>query len=490
MPTNVALPPIVRRGFTDPPIPRMPWYRGIAPAYLSVFIWAPFFDQLWAGDLPGSGLAWLFGSALLASTACFGLYLVAASWGFRARRPLVVVASSTFGALGSEWLCGVAIALASVVWYAVAINFGVDSTLLGLRACGLIRPSGLAGWSAGPLAVKSPVFLGTALFWIYITRTAIMMRLPGVVVGLMKVYVPVAVLLLTVTALWRLPLLWSAGDINGVARADLARASNDTSGHDSALQMTIGFFAVIGLLSVDWGAAARTRREIILAGLPCVLLASAWTLMMSLIVVLETTSSPGTHGHPLAANPGDPVPFSFRWAVFHGTETCPGYAAAAILILFGLAALAPAVASLERLSEGVSTHWPGLTPGTATILGCALAFFLMATMQVDRLGPIVGAMGVIFAPALGAMAGQSLRRRSATVEIRSGINPAGALAWIAGFALALMVELEKAIGPGLPGWLHETAILGLLTSAVAYWLFASLGFESPGAVLNPVGQGG
>ena len=96
-----------------------------------------------------------------------------------------------------------------MVWYAVAINFAVDSTLLGLRACGMITASTLAPWASWPIEMKSPVFLGTALFWVYITRQAIRLRLPGVVVALMKVYSPIAMLLLFATAVWRLPLLWS-----------------------------------------------------------------------------------------------------------------------------------------------------------------------------------------------------------------------------------------------------------------------------------------
>src|ERR1039457_3433090 len=101
---------------------------------------------------------------------------------------------------------------------------------------------------------------------------------------------------------------------------------------------------------------------------------------------------------PFATTPAFPVPLSFAWGVFHGGETYPAGAAAAILILFGLAALAPAVASLERMSEGVTTHWPSLTRGRASLLGCGVAFILMASAQVDRMGPIVGAMGAIFAP--------------------------------------------------------------------------------------------
>jgi len=43
----------------------MPWYRGIAPAYLNLFIWAPFFDQLWSGRQAQSGTVWLVVDTLL-----------------------------------------------------------------------------------------------------------------------------------------------------------------------------------------------------------------------------------------------------------------------------------------------------------------------------------------------------------------------------------------------------------------------------------------
>jgi cytosine permease len=463
----------------------MSWYRGIAPAYLGFFAWPPFFDQLWGGDISRHDAARLIGTTILGSVACFALYFLAASIGFRARRPLVVVAASTFGTVGSEWLCGVAVAVASVVWYAVAVNFAVDSTMQGLRACGLIPPSGLAGFAVGSLVVKSPVFLGTALFWIYITRLAILMRLPGVVVALMKVYSPVALLLLTATALWRWPLLASGSHMAGQELIRFARTSTSPPGQDSALQMIIGFFAMVGLLSVDWGAAVRERRDILRAGMPSVLVAAAWTSITSLIVVLETAHRIESRGQAITINPGDPVPFSFRWGVFQGGETFPAGMAAAILILFGLAALAPAVASLERMSDGLITHWSRLTQRRATLFGCAIAFVLMATAQVDRLGPIAGAMGAIFAPALGAIAGQGLGRGSSSGVIRPGINPAGVLAWIAGFALALVLEIAKSIYPDLPDWLQATALLGLLTAAIASWVFARLGLESPPAEPGP-----
>ncbi len=462
----------------------MPWYRGIAPAYLTLFIWAPFFDQLWAADLPRAGLGWLLGSALLGSLICFGLYFAAASWGLKARRPLVVLAASTFGAVGSEWLCGLAIAFASVVWYAVAINFAVESTFLGLRACGLIVPSNVAPWTTGPLEIKRPVFWGTALFWIYITRQAIRLRLPGVVVGLMKVYSPIAVLLLTATAVWRLPMLWS-GTGGEHAAAQLASGLVRAPSPVGVVPMMVGFFAMSGLLSVDWGAAVRTRKDIISAGLPCVLATAALSSILSLVVVMETVSGLTGDG-ALSTGRQDPMPFSFRWAIFEGRETFPAGAAAAILILFGLAALAPAVSSLNKVSEGISTHWPSFTLRVNTVIAGVAALFLMATYQVDRLGPIFIAMGAVFAPALGALAGDLTGRISRGLAFRRGVNPAGVLAWAAGCSVAVASGVVTITQPEAPAWLEQGSIFGFVVAACAYRVLARMGLEPPVA---PGGDG-
>ena len=53
---------------------------------------------------------------------------------------------------GSEWITGVAIAVANIVWYAVAINYAIDTTLLGLHACDLIAPEA----SADCASARSP----------------------------------------------------------------------------------------------------------------------------------------------------------------------------------------------------------------------------------------------------------------------------------------------------------------------------------------------
>src|SRR5262249_33854927 len=174
---------MIRAELAGPPLPRRPWYRSLTPAYLMIAVWAPFFDRLWASDLPRASLGWLAGSAILAATLGFCLfYCPTAMWGIRTRQRLGTVAASTFGTSGSEWITGVAIGVATVVWYAVAIDSAIEYTLLGLASCGLVSPQVLGRWNLGPITLKSPVFLCTAVFWIFITGMVSILRLAGVIV--------------------------------------------------------------------------------------------------------------------------------------------------------------------------------------------------------------------------------------------------------------------------------------------------------------------
>ena len=84
--------------------------------------------------------------------------------GLQDRPAAGIVAASTFGTVGSEWITGVAVALANIVWYTVAIDFAVDSTLRGLESCGLSVAESPSVWELAPFVVvfKSPEYLATA----------------------------------------------------------------------------------------------------------------------------------------------------------------------------------------------------------------------------------------------------------------------------------------------------------------------------------------
>jgi cytosine permease len=507
------LPPNLRTEQETAPLARGPWYLTIAPAYLGIFVWAPFFDALWVGDLARLPLVWLIASAVFASLVCFGLlYYVPASWGFQTGRPLGVLAASTFGTVGSEWITAIAVGVACIFWYAVAIDYAVDSTLLGLKACGLIAAENLPTGTIGPIVVKSPVYLCTALFWIYITGTSGLWKLPGVVVALMRVYAPVALLLLTAVALWQLP------DI-GAFRSDTASGitahfgfADRWRGHHSVVQLMISFFAMAGLMSVEWGARVERRRDVVMGGLTGIVLAASWTAIMSLVVVaaavgqvteggkyfdtivhftdVPSPSSGATlRGIDLyLASIKDPSRFSFRWAVYYGIGGVP---AGVILILFGLAALAPACYAASVFGQKLSTHWPRLGQFTWTWIGGAIAFALGAASYADELELIFVVMGAVFAPAVGAMAADWLRQRGAWAGLRPGVNRTGIIAWVAGMMIAFALEFGPVAGLGqgwrtsheVPWW-QSTAICGFVAAFAYYLLLAGLGRERPAVVIS------
>ncbi len=469
---EIPLPPILRAELTGAPLSPRPWYLSIAPAYLGLFVWAPFFDQLWVGDLPRGDLSSLFGSAVAASALCFCLFYWAASWGLAARRPLGIVAASTFGTAGSECLTGVAIAVANIVWYALAIDWAVDTTLLGLRACHLIAPEDIAGWRLGAVDVKSPVYLCTAVFWIYITGTSALWKMTGVIAALMRNYVPVAVLLLTAVALWMLPNLGSYRVADAVSIAQNAHAPSQF--HDSALPMMVGFFALAGLTSVDWGSHARGRRDLVLGGLTGIVVAASWTAGMSLVVVAGAVARLTQAEVALAASVADPLSLSFRWAVFYGIGGVP---CAVILILFALAALAPACYSVGVFGEILSIRWPRLRQWGWTWIGGAIAVLLSATSSLNRQDLIFSVMGVVFSPIAGAMCGDWLRQRGGWSGLRHGVNKVGIIACAAGWAIALILESVRVSNPGPVAWRLPAALVGFATSVAAYWLLARFGPE-------------
>src|SRR5262249_431691 len=357
----------------------------------------------------------------------------AALWGYRTGRRLGVVAASTFGTTGSGWLTGIVLAAAEIVWYAVAIDYAVQSTLLGLVTGGLLSRGVLANWQVGPTILRGPVVLCTALFWIFITGMASLLRLTSVIAALMKVYSPVALTLLTITAIWVLPGVSAFQSGEPFA----AKAVPTYAPHLSAIPIFTGFFSMVRLLGVDWGAAAAGRGVVVVGGLAGIVLAGCWTAAMSLLVVAGAVGR--LHAaHPVEAATASIPVLSFRWAVANGIGGAP---AAVILILFGLAALAPACYSSFVFMRNLFARWPRVRRVDWAWIGCTLAFALVATSWPGRLEAVDHIMGLVFAPASGAMAADYLAQRGRWAGVRRGLNPPGFIAWAVGLVSRLILDL-------------------------------------------------
>ncbi len=417
-------------------------------------------------------LPWLFASALGAVLLCHVFfYSGLADWGFRTGLSLETLAASTFGTAGSRWLVGVAVGLANVVICAVAIDFAVDSSLLGLWSCGLIDAADLGRWNVGPLTLGAPVFLGTVLFWIFIISMANILRLIGVVAALMRVYTPVALLVVTLIAAWSLPAL----------RFDRAAVASSASGlagasgiGPSALQLICGYFALAGLASVDRGAAVKRRRDVVLGGVAGIVLGGAWCAVMALVVVVSALGQAGHSGGLVEFGLERVQPLSFRWAILHGVGGCVG---GTILILLGLAALAPGCYACWVYGHKLASLWPRVSPAIWVWAGGLIAFVLVVTTCASRTGVIFCVMGDIFAPVIGAMLGDRLGQRRAWSGPRGAFNSVGLLAWGTGSLLALTLDLASMRNPNLAAWMPPTSLLGLLCAGLVYRLLAAIGRE-------------
>ena len=93
-------------------------------------------------------------------------------------------------------------------------------------------------------------------------------------------------------------------------------------------------------------------------------------------------------------------------------------------------------------------------------------------------------MGDVFAPAVGAMAGDWLRQRGEWAGFRPGINRTGLLAWGAGFGAAVVLEVDWVYDPGTAPWWHSTSICGFVSSFAVYWVLARLVRERPAVPMS------
>ena len=479
------LPPILRADLTGPRIERSTWLWTIAPAYAGVFAWVPFLDRLGTLLDGPTSLGWLAASAGLAAIACYMLfYYIPAVRGWKAGQRASLVGASALGTLGSEWLIGVASGLAAVLFYAVSLSMAVRLTLLGLISCGLIESSALLPRSFGPLVVESPVFLLTVLFWIYITGMASLLRLTGVVVALMQVYTPVALLLIGATALLLSPGLRSFQELGGLVPNAHPLPLEPGLGGRQLFQMVLSYFAFSALIAVDWGMAVQSRRDIRLGGWIAIILGGSYTSIMALLAVAGAV---GKTSPEIIAGERTWLarPLTFHWAIYQGIG---GMMGGLILLLFGLATLAPAVYSAWTFGRRFSEHWPGIRRFYWTWIAAAFAFVLVAVSWADRLEVIFSLIGAVFAPAIGTIVADAWRQKGQWRGIRMGLNPCGVIAWGAGLFVGVIPLLGALFHWPLAQDLQPAALLAFFTAATVYLVLAAGGLERPLVALPDLEQ--
>lgn len=502
MTTNATVP-ITR--LTQEPVleslDRKTWRTGVAPQLIALFLWVVFFDQLprrtlFIGGLPPSVLGAIAGGL----SAYLLLYYPLAMRGFRTRKSFAEVAASSFGIQGAKYFAAIALGLSQVVWIAVAVSVAVDFHVRGLVLCGLLKSDRLRPWEWKGQAIQHPVFLMIAFAWCLAAVLAARYFMRWIA-ALLQVYPLIPAFILSGMTIWALRGL---GDFRPLAfdpRTGERIIEGGASAFLSMMEWILGFFAVAGLLSADWGAVCETERDARIGGLVGVGTAAPIVATLAMLAVagavgkthifdpeihaqrqleLVRTLRPDDAPSTLKAAEnlraiGDER-FTFSTVLERGVDRRIG---SACLILLGLMSLGPAVFSAYALGRRLYASLPFLSRTRWHIFGAVAALPFIAFSWANRLETIFSIMGALFAPFAGVIAADAIRSGNRPFQPRRGWNPAGLIAWLAGFLTGMIPRFGRAFG--LPPWTQfarPSAIFAFLAAFLVFAFLAALRLET------------
>ena len=297
----------------------------------------------------------------------------------------------------------------------------------------------------------------------------------NVIAALMKVYAPVAALLLAVAAVWA----WTHPLAGGFATD---RPSAAVRIEPRIFQLVFGYFAFAGLMGVEWGAAVRDRRDVRNGGWLGILAGGTVTALSALVLGASDSGVPTT-SDALELGPARGV-VPGRGLIERSAQRPAATAAGLLLLLFGLAALAPACYGSAIYSTRFRAHWPLMQKRAGLWLGCVLVFGLGATAFSAELETIFTISGALFAPLAGVMLGEAVMSRRRVAGPRLGWRPKGVAAWSLGVLVGLAPVLQRLTGASALESIEPAALLAYLTAVFVYLAASLLGPKAAGVAVD------
>jgi cytosine permease len=224
-----------------------------------------------------------------------------------------------------------------------------------------------------------------------------------------------------------------------------------------AIQMVVGFFATAGAAGVDFGTAARNRRDVSLGGWFGVALAILVAGGLAVITVA------GAHGL-------NPDLASYSFADRDVLAAVNPSLAKIMLILFAVGSVAPACFCSSIIGNSLSTMIPSLPRIPLTLGGATIGILLAATGVAGNLGAFFGLIGASFGPICGAIVADYLISGKKWTGPREGISVPGYTAWVIGFLVGISNNplVTALIGTELvPSW-HPTAVYSFIVGFIVY----------------------
>ena len=393
-----ALPLSILAALRAPVLERRGWQSRIAPTFIGLFLWIVFYDQIPKETIPLGGVGWPVLGVLVGGVLCYLLlYYPSAIWGMRTGRPIGIVATSTFGVEGAGWIPGLLLAITQVVWLAVSTYYGTTLSLLGLQFLGFLDPQSFQFGFAGRSERATPLFLVSSLTWCF-AAAFVGRYLVRVIAALMNVFPILPAFMLGLTAVFAMK------GFTGFRPEDQPPSLVPGSFHPGvysmliAVQMILGFFCSAGLSSADWGAVTSDEKDVRLGGWVGVGLGRLGDsnpgdpqrgVYGTEVVAPRAARVPAVDAHRFIAT----IPALFSPRV-----------AGAMLMGFGLAALAPACYSSYNFSSSLHDRFPRVSRSKWTIVAACLAWLVVMSGRIDRLFDVFSVLGAVLAPACGALA--------------------------------------------------------------------------------------
>jgi hypothetical protein len=468
-----------------------PWQTGLAPVYIGMFLWVAFFDQLGRRALPVGGLGWsLLGAAVAGPLGYLLLFRVPALWGRQAGQGLSTVAAGTFGSKGSAMVPGLLIGIGQVFVFAVAVGYAVDLTFQGLAIGRLVDPRSIRPVLMGGASIRPPLVLATTLFWA-IATALVSLRFVRWIAYLMQFFPIFPAVLLGGSMLAMLGGLASyvPSGIDPRNNATIPPEQGSLMAFLLTIQWVFAFGAMAGLVGADWGAGSVADRDVRIGGWLGMGFAPVIVSALALIAIAghqgSVESLRASEGTPFvrptirelpAASAGPVVPANtFRAVLIGGFDR---RVSCAMLLVFGLASLAPACYASFLFGERFAAIGPGISKPVWTMLGTVTAWFLIVGGWSDRTETVFNVLGATFAPMAGAMAADYRRQRGRWPGPRRGVNPAGLISWMIGLAVGLAPTIANALGSDRLSRLQPAALGAFVAAYLAYELLGLCGLES------------
>ncbi len=465
MSQSSPLPSYIAGASPNPQANRAPWYKNIAPTYAGIFLWFVFWqDAVNApnqGGLLSCGIGWALLSLVIAALVChFLFYMVPGMLGMRTGLPLDIIGTSTFGTQGGFILPGFLMGVLQFGWLGVNVYFssmalgeffGMEASSVGVKVI-------MVGWGilATIVGLKGIQYVAKVATYLPLSPLAILLLLLAKTIGGVGSFDSQAFIAMSAKAAPSAPT--ALGSFGVLA---------------FMLTFVVGFFATAGAAGVDIASNGRNKGDVSMGGLVGVALATVVTAGISILIVAGTYGSPDLCAEAVKAAGKDGLILQTPGLL----KVIMGSSKGLIMFLLAIAALPPACFSSFIAANSFKTTLPNVNPFISVGIGAAVSILLALTGLAGQAIIVFKIIGASFGPICGAMLVEFLLNGGKWSGPRAGFNPAGWIAWAAGFVVGILPILHEKVSEQIPD-MPAAPVAAFVVGTVVYFVCAKLGMQS------------